>query len=103
MDRYEVRRDGARDLRFHGEQIAYASTRRHEGPGSNRWQELTLYRTRAGKLVASKVGRTIWQDEVDRHEAVVGDVAVIQSFLGYSDAAKEIYTKAGIDTSEVVE
>ena len=103
MDRYEVPRDGDRDLRFEGEIIARASSRKHEGPANTRWNELTLYRTQGGKLVAQKIGRTQWQGEVDRHEAVVGDERAVTSFFGYSTAAKEIYTKAGIDAAVTVE
>jgi hypothetical protein len=100
---YTVRRDGDRDLCFEGELIASISSRRHEGKANTRWNELALYRTAGGKLVASKIGRTIWQGEVDRYEAVVGDERVISSFFGYSDAAKELYEKAGIDALERIE
>jgi hypothetical protein len=103
VEEVTVFRDGEKNLRFVGELLASASSRSHQGPRSQRWQELTLYRTQGGKFVAARVGRTIWQGEVDRYEAVVGDTAAVQEFFGFCDEAKRIYDKAGLDADEVVE
>jgi hypothetical protein len=104
MGEFVVRRDDARDLKFSGERIAHFSTKSHQGPASNRWLELALYRTKGGKLVCQRIGRTIWEGERDRHEAcVVSSVAEVVEFFGFGDAAKRLYDEARIDYTEQVE
>ncbi len=68
---YTVERDGERDLMFMGVMLAEASSWRCNGPSQNRWTEIAVYQTSAGKYVVAIVGRTIWQGEHDRHEAHV--------------------------------
>jgi len=104
METFEIERDDARPLRFTGEQIASASSKTTDGPASQRWRVLRLYRTAAGKLICERIGRTIWQGERDRHEAAVCDSeqAVVE-FLGLGDTAKEIFYLAKIDVAESID
>jgi hypothetical protein len=104
MTEYTIERDDDRPLRFTGEIIAEASSRGIRGPSQNRWQELTLYRTAGGKMIARRVGRTQWQGERDRHEAVAVDTPdQVVAFLGLGEAAKELYRRAGIDVAQRVD
>jgi hypothetical protein len=64
---YSLPRDGDLPLRFDGERIASASSRRRDGPGQNRWHELALYRTGGGRFVLAATYRSCWQGEDDRH------------------------------------
>lgn len=48
-------RDGARRIRFEGVELAYSSS---EAPGKSRWIEFTLYKTKSGQYVLSRVGRS---------------------------------------------
>lgn len=104
MDTFEIERDDARPLRFKGEMIASASSKAAGGPGSQRWRVLHLYRTAAGKLVAERIGRTVWANETDRHEAkVCATEAEVVEWLGLGDTAKEIYFQAKIDVAEQID
>ena len=68
MDKITISRDNERDLRFHGELIAQATSPKRTG----RWTVLSLYRTAGGKLGAGQIGRTNWEGEHDRHAAQIG-------------------------------
>lgn len=104
MQQHTIERDGERPLRFTGELVAADDSHEHSGPASNRWIELRLYRTKAGKFVAQRVGRTCWQGERDRHEAqVCTDQAAAVEFFGFSRTAKRLYDAAGFDVAEHVE
>ncbi|MEB2353251.1 MAG: hypothetical protein OZ924_17810 [Burkholderiaceae bacterium] len=104
METFEIERDDARPLRFKGEMIATASSKTTDGPGSQRWRVLHLYRTAAGTLVAERIGRTIWIGERDRHEAqACATEAEVVEYLGLGDTAKEIYYQAQIDISESID
>jgi hypothetical protein len=99
-----VERDNDADLRFEGEQIASASSHHFEGPQNTRWTELTLYKTKGGRLVCSKTGCTRWLGERTRHSAhVVDNEAALVGVLGYGWLAKDLYVTAGIDFAEDIE
>jgi hypothetical protein len=99
-----VERDNDAELRFEGEQIASASSHHFEGPQNIRWTELTLYRTKGGRLVCSKTGCTRWQGERTRHSAhVVDNEEALVKALGYGWLAKDLYVTAGIDFAEDIE
>lgn len=55
-------RDGTRTLQFEGVELGSASSERRGAP---RWVEFTLYRTRAGSYVLSRVGRTLLYHDPD--------------------------------------
>ncbi|UYV20949.1 hypothetical protein K1Y77_17165 (plasmid) [Halomonas qaidamensis] len=104
METITVERDNDADLRFKGEQVATASSHHFEGPRNIRWTELTLYRTKGGKLVCEEIGRTRWQGERTRHSAVVADTeAELVKALGYGWLAKDLYEAAGIDYAVEIE
>lgn len=98
MDIITLERDNNRDVRFNGEKIATVSSREISGPGSNRWTELHLYRTAAGRLICHEVGRTQWQGEHDRHAVHIADDGdgLIET-LGTGWLAKELYAEVGIE------
>ena len=92
---HTVERDGERDLTFTGILLAEASSYRCNGPSSNRWTEIAVYQTNAGKYIVSILGRTCWQGEHDRHEAHIceapGEVVDAMRQDGYlSRLAKEV-------------
>lgn len=104
MEQFELERDDDRPLRFTGELLAEASSKRHEGPASNRWQELRLYRSAAGKLIAQRIGRTIWVNERNRYEAAIcADEQAVVEYFGLGDTAKLLYHPAGIDVAEQID
>jgi hypothetical protein len=99
-----VERDNDADLRFEGEQIVSVSSHHFEGPQNIRWTELSLYRTKGGRLVCSETGCTRWQGERTRHSAhVVDNEAALVGVLGYGWLAKDLYVAAGIDFAEDIE
>jgi hypothetical protein len=65
-----VTRDGKADLSFTGTLVASAAP--SSAPKGN-WQEYRIYATDGGKHVFSKVTRSVYADEEDRHEAEVFD------------------------------
>lgn len=108
MKQYNLTRDGERDLRFTGRILADVSSHSYRGDSQNRWTELALYQTKAGKYVVQSVGRTIWEGENNRYSATVCDDTekVIETLTieGYLSAlAKELLDEAKIDYSEEVE
>lgn len=69
MESFTLRRTGQPPLAFKGEPIAEVDGRYVGGQEQNRWHELALYRTEAGRYVLAIAYRTIWQGESDHHEA----------------------------------
>ena len=72
---FTIRRDGDRDLRFKGAELAAVSSFYHQGPMNTRWCELTLYKTEGNKYVVADVNRTRWEGEHDTHSATVCETA----------------------------
>lgn len=97
MTRYELLNDNEPDVVFDGAKFAEVSSQKHDGPGSQRWTELSLYTTARGKLIAHEVGRTIWEGEHDRFAVHIceGEADLIEA-LGYGWLAKALYDEAGI-------
>ena len=116
-----VTRDGKPDLGFTGTLLASASTSAPKG----RWQEYRVYSTATGKHVFSKITRSIFADETDKHEADVFDPApasvssqLLRSardltrsrpmtwmdaavgFFGYDPTAKALYRKLSVAFEE---
>jgi hypothetical protein len=85
-----------------------------------KWQEYRIYETSAGKHVFSKIGRSIYAEDQETHEAEVFDpfpasvpsqllrsardltrsrpltwMDAAMSFFGYDPLAKELYRKIG--------
>jgi len=58
-----ITRDGQPPLKFSGQEITSASNSVAHGQQQNRWTEVSIYRTRGGKIVLKVTHRTIWQGE----------------------------------------
>jgi hypothetical protein len=79
---YTVNRDGKPPLRFTGTIIAETDNRSVRGDRQNRWTEITLYRTKAGKIVVDVTNRTQLEGESDRCRAdVVSDAKAVIEWL----------------------
>lgn len=104
MEPITLERDNLPDLRFTGEEAGHVTSRKIDGPGSSRWTELTLYRTKAGKWVCHEVGKTQWQGEHDRYTVYVADdeKGLIDA-VGTGNLAKDLYVEAGIECVEDID
>jgi len=112
-----VIRDGKADLAFTGTLLAYVAP---SSAPKGRWQEYRIYQTNAGKHVFSKVGRSVFAEYQDTHEAEVFDPSpssvpsqllrsardlarsrpltwmdAAVAFFGYDPLAKDLYRKLG--------
>ena len=65
----QINRTGEPPLRFTGVEIGSGDTRIEGGNRANRWTEVTIYRTKGGKLIAHVGYRTCWQGEHDTDNA----------------------------------
>lgn len=99
-----LRRDHEPDLLIEGAAlVAQVSSRGRGGHNDDRWTELRLWISRAGKLVAEQVGRSAIEGERDRCRAwVCHDHADLIRYLRRGWLARELYAAAGIDDTEVV-
>jgi hypothetical protein len=95
----KLRVDGAPDLKFHGVLIAQVSSNSPEGePSKSRWSELSVYRTRGGKIVCHSVGKTIMSDEYELSDAKAFEfLDEIFEFFGFDWLAKELYEDLNIE------
>lgn len=73
MTSYTLARTGDAPLTFEGEHLAGISIERISGRNRNRWHEIDLYRTRAGRYVLTIAYRTLWQGEHDTRRAIPCD------------------------------
>jgi hypothetical protein len=110
-----VIRDGKADLAFTGTLLASAAP---ASAPKDQWQEYRIYETHGGKHVFSKVSRSVFAEDPDRHEAEVFDPAPASvpsqllrsardltrshpltwmdaavAFFGYDPLAKTLYRK----------
>lgn len=99
-----LRRDNEADLLVEGAKLlAEVSSRGRAGCSDDRWTELRLWASRAGKLVAEQVGRSAIKGERDRCRAwVCHDHADVIRYLRRGWLARELYEAAEIDDTEVV-
>lgn len=112
---YVIERDGKRDLTFRGREIASVSTQEWSGPGpgQNRWDIYTLYRTDGGKYVLAHEYVTQWEGERGSNEAWIADTdnealecARFRDSDGEGilpDAVKKLARNAGIDLTEHID
>ena len=116
-----VPRDGKADLGFTGTLLGSTAS----GAPKGMWQELRIYATTGGKHVFSRVTRTIFADENDKHEAEVFEPSPTSvpsqllrsardmtrsrpftwmdsavAFFGYDPLAKVLYRKLSVDFEE---
>lgn len=103
FDLYDLDNDNAPNIEFRGELIGSASSR-DVYRSDTRWTVYKIYRTAGGTLIGQIIGHSQWQGEDTRYKARVCDSeADLIKFMGYSDASKEAYEEAGIDSSVKVE
>jgi hypothetical protein len=62
-EQFELKNDGARNVRFTGDLVGEAGGAWHNGREQNRFTKLSLYRTTSGKFVLYKEYITRWQGE----------------------------------------
>ena len=104
MEKYTVKRDGEKDLRFTGEIIGESSSRWITGKEQNRWTEVRIYLTTSGKFVIEEAYYTQWQGEVGSSQAAICEtvealhgemLALDEEELGFlSDVHKEALEEA---------
>ncbi len=93
FSQFVIARKDAPDLRFTGTLLTRAATRAVNG----RWAEMHVFKTRGGRFVALKLGRTLWVGESDRVEVQVFEtLAQVGEFLGHSALAKFVKDDLGI-------
>ena len=68
MQSYQLERTGNRPVTFTGELIAESSTHSTDGPASNRWWNLSLYKTESEKFALHIEYQTQWQGEHGRSD-----------------------------------
>ncbi len=70
MEKHTIKRDGLPPIAFTGELIGAGDNRVQDGNRANRWIEINIYRTQAGKFVASVERFTCWQGENGDRSAI---------------------------------
>lgn len=93
MRRYTLEPMGNRDVTFVGEELACST-------GSTPYihTTYTLYKTQAGRLVLHRITESIMgskEEKIVTHE----DEEALVDAMGFTDSTKELYKKAGIDTT----
>jgi hypothetical protein len=80
MSEFSLQRSGQLPLRFNGELLAVADSKRPDGV---RWSELGIYRLDDGRYVVHSVGRTKHPNERDRFAATIcdGATAVLRALV----------------------
>lgn len=68
-----VQRTGQRPLSFDGESLATESSRIHAGKTRNRWHEIEVWKTTAGKFVVAVSYRTQWEGESSYDDGLAFD------------------------------
>lgn len=86
-----LERTGQPNLIFDGEMIASESGEdAKQKPPRWRWHEVGLFRTRSGKMVASIIYRTRWEEEEDYAIASVIDEDEIGEFFSQHDPCAHV-------------
>lgn len=94
-----IKRDSGRDLKFQGQQIAFGTNREHQGDLQNRYNEVTIYKTKAGKYVLHQEYVTHWQGENNTSCASVHDTmkdAMDRFKYGETDLDELDYAQYGL-------
>jgi len=110
METFTLEIDNAPSIRFAGELIASAASSDNQAMGggyisqNDRWTELSLYKTKGGKFICHRIGRTRWYGERDRFSGKVCETLIeVKEFFGHRWLAKELYAEASIDDAVEVE
>lgn len=96
MTPHRIPRTGLPPLVFEGGLLAEASSHRNQGYLNARWQELSIYRTDAGRYVAVVVLLTRWQGETDIiHAQHADDLADLVAWLQGVDPLQGAFLHPG--------
>lgn len=109
--KFLLKRDGQRNLSFVGSLLSEASSWAPYGSNQNRWEELALYRTKAGKLVLGYVYNTAWEGEDEEYKVFVANSIeeLIKKYQlssecdGIPNILKEVLEKAGFELTEEID
>lgn len=93
---YTLKRDGQRNLVLDGVLLGEASSRRGD---QERWFEVRIFRTEAGRFVVAGAGRSIVDGETDRCWAEICDdgADVIAALIRVDDDDVEYLTRTARD------
>lgn len=114
---YVVPRDGKKNLRFQGKEIACASSYSRHGDRQNRFNTLTAHETKGGKFVLHDEYTTCWQGENCTSHATVHESIedLMDEAMGseewidengeahVSDLVKELADELNFDLDEEIE
>lgn len=99
MQEYKVQRSGKKDLAFTGELIGECSVRANHILDPVRC-EFQVYQTSGGRYVVNRTAiNTITNERLVEAE-IFECVDIMTDFIGWSDEAKEMYRKIGVNTEE---
>lgn len=92
LQEYTLERTGQPPLKFRGRLLAESSGRWTVGRDNNRWHDLEIYRTEAGRYVVSIVFETIWQGETGTKTVVLLDTptGVTDELLEYRNRIPDL-------------
>jgi hypothetical protein len=100
METITLPRDGARPVRFPGEELARVSGRTTNGRENIRWYEITLYQHEDRRYVLAWSYQSQWQgesahDAVQTHATMAEAFAAVEAFdpLAWVEAYKEILAR----------
>ena len=85
MNTIILHRSGTMPLRFTGELLAESKGRNPKIRGRQRWYDLAVYRTQAGKFVASICFRSDFGEPGSDEAAVLEDASAVSSMLQACD------------------
>ena len=102
MPEFTLPRDGDIPISFDGDLISKSTSHEHEGPGQNRWHELSLFRTGKGKYALAITYHSLYRGEGSRHHvAVCGSVQDVREVLtGHDPVPRGIGFPSGRDYQE---
>jgi len=100
MEEIIIERDGLKNLKFKGKELASASGRWVANQKQDRWTEIAVYETESGKYVVTRNHYTLWQGEENSYsaevcetpEAVIAELVNDDPYTEYtlSDLAKKV-------------
>ena len=97
---YTIKQDEGPDLEIVGRRMARIASGDEHFNNKGRWTELAIYRTAAGKFVATEIGRTANPGERDRYSYwICSTEQDVVEYLGLGRLAKDLYRQARIDAA----
>lgn len=91
MGKITLKRTGQAPLKFSGELVSEASSKKFQGPAENRYFDLSIYSAEQGGYVMAVEYHTHWQGEHDQYFAhVCRDAGEVREYLGTFDPCDEV-------------